>query len=54
MEDVGILYGHLVRFTAFCYISWTFGTVRGNLVIFSRFGILHQKIWQPCSEPRFC
>jgi hypothetical protein len=22
---------------------WTFGTVRGNLVYFSRFGILHQE-----------
>jgi hypothetical protein len=24
MEDVGIFYGHLVRFTAFCYILWSF------------------------------
>jgi hypothetical protein len=34
----------------FCYIFWTFGIVRGNLVYFSRFGFLYQeKIWQPWS-----
>jgi hypothetical protein len=49
MEDVDIFYGHLVHFAVFCYILWTFGIVRGNLVYFSRFGILYQKIWQPCS-----
>jgi hypothetical protein len=43
MEDVGIFYGHLVHFTVFCYIIWTFGIVLGNLVYFSRFGILYQK-----------
>jgi hypothetical protein len=43
MEDIGIFYGHLVHFTAFCYILWTFGIVRGNLVYFSRFGILYQE-----------
>jgi hypothetical protein len=43
MEDVGIFYGHLVHFTVFCYILWTFGIVRGNLVYFSRFGILYQE-----------
>jgi hypothetical protein len=32
MEDVGIFYGHLVHCTVFCYILWTFGIVRGNLV----------------------
>jgi hypothetical protein len=37
MEDVGIFYGHLVHFTVFCYILWTFGIVRGNLVYFSTF-----------------
>jgi hypothetical protein len=35
MEDVGIFYGLLVHFTVFCYILWTFGIVRGNLVYFS-------------------
>jgi hypothetical protein len=25
MEDDGIFYGHLVHFTVFCYILWTFG-----------------------------
>jgi hypothetical protein len=41
MEDVGVFYGHLVHFTVFCYILWTFGIVRGNLEYFSPFfGIL--------------
>jgi hypothetical protein len=25
MEDVGIVYGHLIHFTVFYYILWTFG-----------------------------
>jgi hypothetical protein len=37
MEDVGIFYGHLVHFTVFCYILWTFGIARGNLVYLSQF-----------------
>jgi hypothetical protein len=40
MEDAGIFYGHLVHFMVFCYILWTFGIACGNLVYFSRFGIL--------------
>jgi hypothetical protein len=40
MEDVGIFYWHLVHFTVFCYILWTVGIVRGNLVYF---GILYQE-----------
>jgi hypothetical protein len=43
MEYDGIFYGHLVHFTVFCYILWTFGIVRSNLVYFSRFGILYQE-----------
>jgi hypothetical protein len=43
MEDVDIFYGHLVHFTVFCCILWTFGIVRGNLVYFPRFGILYQE-----------
>jgi hypothetical protein len=43
MEDAGIFYGHLVHFTVFCYILFTFSIVRGNLVHFSRFGILYQE-----------
>jgi hypothetical protein len=43
MEDVCIFYGHLVHFMVFCYILWTFGIVRGNLVYFSRFVILNQE-----------
>jgi hypothetical protein len=40
--------GGLVHFTVFCYISWTFGIVRGNLVYFSTFWyFVPRKIWQP-------
>jgi hypothetical protein len=56
MGDVGIFYGHLVHFTVFYYILWTSGIVRGNLVYFSRFGILYQEksgnpvpTWDPLS-----
>jgi hypothetical protein len=55
MEDVGIFYGHLVHFTAFCYILCTFGIVRGNLVFFSRFGILYkEKSGNPAQETLWC
>jgi hypothetical protein len=40
--------------TVFCYILWTFDTVRGNLVYFSLFWFfVPRKIWQPwcCPEP---
>jgi hypothetical protein len=43
MEDVGIFYVHLVHFTVFCNILWKFGAASGNLVSFSRFGILYQE-----------
>jgi hypothetical protein len=43
MEEDGIFYGHLVHFTVFCFILWTFVIVRGNLVYFSRFGILYRE-----------
>jgi hypothetical protein len=43
MEDAGIFYGHLVHFMVFCYILWTFGIVRGNVVYFSHFGILYEE-----------
>jgi hypothetical protein len=33
----------IVHVTVFCYIVWTFGIVHGNLVNFSRFGILYQE-----------
>jgi hypothetical protein len=49
MEDVGIFYGQLVHFMAFCYILWTFGLVHGNLVYFFPFWyFVPRKIWQPC------
>jgi hypothetical protein len=48
MEDDGIFYEHLVHFMVFCYILWTWGIVRGNLVYISRFGILfHEKSGNP-------
>jgi hypothetical protein len=43
MEGVGMFYGHLVHFTVFCCILFTFGVVRGHLVVFSLFGILYQE-----------
>jgi hypothetical protein len=43
MKDVVVFYGHLVHFTVFCYILWTFGIVCGNLVYFFRVGILYQE-----------
>jgi hypothetical protein len=43
MEDVDIFYGHLVSFTAIGYILWTFGIFCGNLVYFSRFGMLYHE-----------
>jgi hypothetical protein len=49
IEDVVMFYRHLVHFTVFCYILWTFGVVRGILVYFFRFGILYQeKSGNPC------
>jgi hypothetical protein len=54
MEDVGIFYGHLVHFMSFCYILWTFGIVRGNLVYILRFVILYQeKSGNPGSNPMY-
>jgi hypothetical protein len=41
MEDVGILYGHLVDFTAMWSILRPFGLFYGYLVYFSRFGMLY-------------
>jgi hypothetical protein len=34
MENVGILYGHLVYFTAIWYSLRSFGIVYGHLVMF--------------------
>jgi hypothetical protein len=56
MEDFGPFYGHLVHFMDFCYILWTLGIVRGNLLYFSPFwNFVPRKIWQPWSSTqRFC
>jgi hypothetical protein len=43
MEDVGILYGDLVHFTANWCILWPFCIFYGYLVLFSHFGMLHQE-----------
>jgi hypothetical protein len=43
MEDVCIFYIQLVLFKVTCYILWTFGIDRDNLVYFSRFGILYRE-----------
>jgi hypothetical protein len=43
MEDVGILYGHLVGLTAKWYSLWPFGIYYGYLVYFSRFGTPYQE-----------
>jgi hypothetical protein len=54
MEDVGILYVHLVCFTAIWYIWWPVGIFNGYVVYFPRFGVfLPRKIWQPCSTSFF-
>jgi hypothetical protein len=42
-KEDGIFYGHLVYFTDFCYVLWAFGIVRGNLIYFSRFGVLYEE-----------
>jgi hypothetical protein len=51
MKDVVVFYGHLVHFTVFCYILWTFSIVRGNLVYFFLcwYFVPRKKIWQPCA-----
>jgi hypothetical protein len=47
MEEDGIFYGHLFYGLT---VLWTFGTIGGNLVYFSRFWYFVQReIWQPCS-----
>jgi hypothetical protein len=43
MEDVGILFGHAVYFTAIRHVLWSIGIFCGNLVSFSRFGKVCQE-----------
>jgi hypothetical protein len=48
LEDVGIFYGHLIHFRVFCYILWTLGRFRANLVYYSPLWyFVRRKIWQP-------
>jgi hypothetical protein len=51
MEKIGILYDHLVYFTAIGNILWPFGIFCGNLVYFSPFWYFGpREIWQPWSH----
>jgi hypothetical protein len=44
MDEVGILKGYLVYFSANGYILWPFGIFYGYLVYFRRFGLLYRDI----------
>jgi hypothetical protein len=44
MEDVGIIYDHLVYFTTIWYIFWPFGIFFGRLVYFWPFGIFFGRL----------
>jgi hypothetical protein len=51
IENLGILYVHLVYFMAIGNILWPFGIFCGHLVYFSPFWyVVPRKIWQPCLE----
>jgi hypothetical protein len=41
--DVGIFYSQFVFFAAKWYILWPFGIFCGNMVYFSRFGMLYRE-----------
>jgi hypothetical protein len=43
MENLGILYDHLVYIMVIGIILWPFGIFCGNLVFFPRFGFLEQE-----------
>jgi hypothetical protein len=48
MEDVGILYVHLVYFMAIWYSLWPLGVFYVYLVYFFTFWyVVPRKIWQP-------
>jgi hypothetical protein len=49
MENIGILYGHLVIFTSFWRILWPFSTVCGHLVHLWSFGTF-VVIWYICGH----
>jgi hypothetical protein len=48
-----VYYGHLVHFTVFWYILWTFGIFCGNLAckLFQFWYFVPRNIWQPWSKP---
>jgi hypothetical protein len=43
----GIFPDPVVHFEVICFILWQFGTFCGHWLIFTHFGMLYQKIWQP-------
>jgi hypothetical protein len=43
MDNLGIFYDHLVKFTVIVNILCPFGIFYGHLVFFTRFGILYQE-----------
>jgi hypothetical protein len=48
MEDIGVLYGHVIYFMAIWYILRPFGKLHSYLVHFPRFGMLyHEKSGNP-------
>jgi hypothetical protein len=51
MENLGIIYDHLVYFTAIGINLWPFGKFCGNLVYCSSFGTLNQ---EKCVNPGRC
>jgi hypothetical protein len=54
MENLGILYDHLVYFTAIGNTLRPFGILFGHLVYFSPFWyFVQRKIWQPWCEAQF-
>jgi hypothetical protein len=51
MEDVVLVYGHVVYFTAIWYNFWPFRMFYGYLGYFFRFWyVVLRKIWQPWSR----
>jgi hypothetical protein len=52
MEIIGIIYEHLIQFTAVLCILYKFGTFCGHLVYFFPFWyVAPRKIWQPGQQP---
>jgi hypothetical protein len=50
LEKVGKFYSHLDNMIAILYFLCPLSNLAANWYISPRFGILCQKIWQPCSR----